>query len=73
MQVRRQDICVARVLSESNESLIIEVAKTDAAEFHLSDDVQENRFLTLLFTHNTAADGEPPVMGIWKPWEESET
>lgn len=69
MQARTSDIQVARVLSESDDSLIIEVVKNKDAVFTLDENPEENRFLTLFFVHNTASEGEPPSMMIWTPWE----
>lgn len=69
MQVHSSAIQIARVLSESDDSIIIEVVKDKNATIQLDENKEENRFFTLLFVHNTAETGQPPTMEVWIPWD----
>jgi hypothetical protein len=70
MKIPRDQISVARVLSEDDDFLVLEVGKHDNVTFTLQKDedgetIGGDRFLTVLFIHHTDDGAE-----VWKPWED---
>jgi hypothetical protein len=63
-RARGDQIRVARVMSEDDKSLILEVEKSNETSIDLFGG---ERFLTLVFVH--ADNG---AIKAWVPWEESE-
>lgn len=66
--VPRAMLKVARVLTEDDDFLTLEVGKRDDVTFNLQQDgegevVGGDRFLTLMFVHQ--ADGS---VEVWEPW-----
>lgn len=69
MKIRPGDIQMSRVLSESEDSLIIEVIKDKNAKIKLDEDVAENRFLSLVFVHADVLNPGAANAKSWVPWE----
>lgn len=68
MKAGRDQIRVGRVLSETETTLTLEVHKSNATPYTLSQaldpDAEPDRFYTLMFVRQ---DGERAV--AWLPWE----
>lgn len=67
MQAGGGDILIGRVLNEDDGSILIEVPKQMDREIHLEEG---DRFLSLMFVHNVAPQGAPPVVEAWVPWRD---
>lgn len=64
MQASGSDVIVARVLSQDDKFMTLELAKSDKESFTLQEGDQ---FLTLIFV---TAEGLPKGhLRAWKPWE----
>ena len=61
------NLVVGRVVNEDDDFMLIEIPKSDEHTFHLDDDVEQNRFYTMLFC--SFKDGEPTFV---KPWEKTD-
>lgn len=61
MQAKGSDILVARILSEDEDFLTIEIMKDENNTFTLRDG---DRFLTLMFVRQEGGD-----LKAFKPWE----
>lgn len=60
----RDDVAVARVISEDEGFMLLEVMKDETQTFHLDPAVENNRFYTLVFVRF-----ENGVPSFVKPWQ----
>lgn len=58
------DVVPARVISEDDDFILLEVGKHEGVKFTLDENVENNRFETILFC--SFKDGQPTFR---KPWE----
>ncbi len=61
----QDDVIVGRVVSEDDDFLLVEFPKSPDHKFHLDENREANRFLTMLYVK--MIDGQP-VFG--KPWDD---
>lgn len=67
LKIRRDQFCIARVLNEDDDYLLIEVLKKDDTPVVLDENPDANRFYTLLFVKQDDKGGK-----VWKPWEDDD-
>jgi hypothetical protein len=68
VKISSGDVHLCRVLSDAEDSVIIEVIKDETATLQLSDDATENVFYTVIFVRQDP-DARPGTMEVWTPWE----
>jgi hypothetical protein len=66
MKVPSRHVQIAKVVGESEQGMTLFVPKDLRGEFKLSEDAENNKFLTVLFIHKDDRSGN---MESWIPWE----
>lgn len=64
VNIRKGDVHPARVLSEDDDFMILEIGKHDGVSFTLDEDTPD-RFYTLLFAKSDGMGG----LRIWNPFK----